>query len=183
MIFVMEIPALVKVLVDTSVWIEFFRRRDPYYSIVARMIDNEQVCLAGIILAELMQGAKSEKELAVLAEFPKVFDFIPEMHQLWSEAGLLAYNLRRKGITIGLSDCYIAVAAALLVLRLLHLMATLKLSVNRLKSPCLTSLRLMLRSSPSAGEPLRCPIPVVLQTQCKKKAPGFLREPFCFPLA
>lgn len=60
-----------------------------------------------------MQGAKSEKELAVLSNFPQVFDFIPESPQLWSDAGRLAFSLRCKGVNIGLSDCYIAVAAAL----------------------------------------------------------------------
>lgn len=103
---------MARVLVDTSVWIEFFRRHEPYFGIVERLIDDEQVCSTGIILGELLQGAKSEKELSVLADFPQVFSFIPETHQLWANAGRLAFNLRRKGITIGLSDCYIAVAAA-----------------------------------------------------------------------
>ena len=103
---------MVRVLVDTSVWIEFFRKRDPYYSIVSRLIDEGQVCCAGIILAELMQGARTEKELAVLGDFPQVFTFIPETLQLWADAGRLSFQLRRKGLTIGLSDCFIAVAAA-----------------------------------------------------------------------
>ena len=97
---------------DTSVWIEFFRKHEPYHSIVTRLIDDEQVYCCGIILAELMQGAKSDKDLAVLGDFPRVFPFIPETPQLWSDAGRLAFQLRRKGVTIGLSDCYIAVAAA-----------------------------------------------------------------------
>ena len=104
--------ALAKVLVDTSLWIEFFRKHEPYHGVMERMIDNEQICLCGIILAELMQGAKSEKELAVLRNLPQVFSSITETHQLWAEAGRLAFDLRRKGLTIGLSDCYIAVAAA-----------------------------------------------------------------------
>lgn len=108
----MEISALARVLVDTSVWIGFFRKHEPYYSIVTQLIDDEQVFCCGIIMAELMQGAKSDKELAVLDDFPRVFPFIAEAHQLWVSAGLLAFQLRRKGLTIGLSDCYIAVAAA-----------------------------------------------------------------------
>lgn len=107
-----EISALARVLVDTSVWIEFFRKHEPYYSIVSKLIDDEQVCCCGIILAELMQGAKSDRELEVLVDFPRVFHFIAETSQLWADAGKLAFQLRRKGLTIGLSDCYIAVAAA-----------------------------------------------------------------------
>jgi predicted nucleic acid-binding protein len=101
-----------RVLVDTSVWIEFFRRREPYHNIVTQLIDNEQVVCCGIILAELMQGAKSDRDLAVLDDFLQVFTFIPETAGLWAAAGRLSFKLRRKGVTVGLSDCFIAVAAA-----------------------------------------------------------------------
>jgi predicted nucleic acid-binding protein len=100
------------VLVDTSVWIEFFRKHEPYHGIVASLIDAEQVACCGIILGELMQGAKSDKELSVLDSFPQVFTFIPETVELWAAAGKLSYQLRRNGVTVGLSDCHIAVAAA-----------------------------------------------------------------------
>lgn len=103
---------MARVLIGTSVWIEFFRGREPYYGIIARLIDDDQVVCCGIILGELMQGAKSDKELAVLDDFIKVFPFIPETPELWAAAGKLSGKLRSKGITIGLSDCFIAMAAA-----------------------------------------------------------------------
>lgn len=108
----MVITALAKVLIDTSVWIEFFRQREPYHGIVTKLMDDDQVVCCGIVLAELMQGAKSDKELAVLDDFLNVFSFIPETPDLWAAAGKLSGKLRRKGITVGLSDCYIATAAA-----------------------------------------------------------------------
>ena len=107
----MEIIVLVKILVDTSVWIEFFRKHEPYHGVVTRLIDDEQVFCCGIILAELMHGAKADKELSALDDFPHVFTFIPETTRLWAAAGKLAFQLRRKGVTVGLSDCFIAVAA------------------------------------------------------------------------
>lgn len=110
--FGMETVALARVLVDTSVWIEFFRGRKPYHDIVTKLIDDEQVVCCGIILAELMQGAKTDKEIAVLDDFIKVFAFIPETPELWASAGKLSGKQRRKGITVGLSDCFIATAAA-----------------------------------------------------------------------
>jgi predicted nucleic acid-binding protein len=108
----METVALARVLIDTSVWIEFFRQREPYHGIVTKLIDDEQVVCCGIIIAELMQGAKSDKELVVLDDFIKVFSFISETPELWAAAGKLSGKLRRKGITIGLSECFIATAAA-----------------------------------------------------------------------
>jgi len=100
-----------KVLVDTSVWIEFFRKKEPHYRIVSELLDADAICCAGVIYAELLQGAKTEKELATIKEFVHVFEFIAETSALWEKAGELSFNLRRKGIVAGLSDCYIAVAA------------------------------------------------------------------------
>lgn len=108
----METTVLARVLIDTSVWIEFFRQHEPSYGIVTKLIDEEQVVCCGLVLAELMQGAKSDKELAILDDFLHVFPFIPETPELWASAGKLSFKLRRKGVTIGLSDCFIAVAAA-----------------------------------------------------------------------
>ena len=100
-----------KVLVDTSAWIEFFRKKEPYYNIIMELTDNDKTCCIGIILAELLQGSKSEKELNTIKEFLHVFDFLTESIELWEKAGELSYNLQRKGKTAGLSDCYIAVVA------------------------------------------------------------------------
>ena len=72
-----------KILVDTSAWIEFFRKKDPYYKVILELIDNGKVCCLGIVLAELLQGAKSQKELDVLKEFLYVFDFLPESTEMW----------------------------------------------------------------------------------------------------
>ena len=99
-----------KILVDTSAWIEFFRRKEPYYSVVLELVDNDMVCCIGIVLAELLQGAKSEKELNTIKEFLHVFDFLPESVDSWKKAGELSYTMKQKGRAIGLSDCYIAVA-------------------------------------------------------------------------
>lgn len=102
---------MAKVLVDTSAWIEFFRKKEPYYGAVLELIDDDRVCCAGLVIGELLQGAKSEKELAVLKNFLHVFEFLPETPRLWEKAGELSYSLRRKGEGVGLSDCFLAVAA------------------------------------------------------------------------
>lgn len=117
----MATEGLDKVLVDTSAWIEFFRKREPYYSTILEFIDNDRVCCIGIVLAELLQGAKSEKELKVLKEFLYVFEFIPETSLFWEKAGELSYMLQRRGKSIGLSDCYIAVTTKINNTKLLTL--------------------------------------------------------------
>lgn len=101
-----------KILVDTSAWIEFFRKKDPYHTVVLELIDSARICCVGIVFAELLEGAKSQKELNVLKEFQYVFDFLPETIEMWRKAGELSYLLRQKGKAVGLSDCYISVAVS-----------------------------------------------------------------------
>ena len=102
---------MARVLVDTSVWIEFFRNHEPYHGAVVALLDTDNVCCIGLILGELIQGAKSEQELSVIRDFLHVFQFLPDSPNLWEQAGRLAYNLRRCGTTVGLADCFIAVSA------------------------------------------------------------------------
>jgi len=105
-------PGSDRVLVDTSVWIEFFLGRNPGCRAVARWIDEDRVVCAGLVLGELLQGARSQREREALEDFPEVFDFIAESPRLWAEAGKLANRLRRRGTTVGLANCYLAVSAA-----------------------------------------------------------------------
>jgi predicted nucleic acid-binding protein len=107
----METNALDKVLVDTSAWIEFFRKKEPLHSVISGLMDDKRICCAGIILAELIQGAEGEKELKVLKDFRHVFEFLDDSVDLWQAAGELSNTLQRKGKSVGLSDCYLAVSA------------------------------------------------------------------------
>jgi predicted nucleic acid-binding protein len=58
-----------------------------------------------------MQGAKSEKELSVIAEFMDAFTIIDQTDQTWVKAGGLSHELKKKGKNVNLTDCYIAVIA------------------------------------------------------------------------
>lgn len=101
-----------RILIDTSVWIEYFRNQSPVFvGFVAELVKTREVCVPRIVLAELMQGAKSEKELSVIAEFIDAFSIIDQTDQTWINAGRLSHELRRRGKNINLTDCYIAVIA------------------------------------------------------------------------
>jgi predicted nucleic acid-binding protein len=102
----------VKVLVDTSVWIEFFRGREPGKSAVEKLMDDSAICCTGLVAAELIQGARSEREIGVIKDFVSVFDFLEEGTEVWEKAGRLAYQMRKKGTAVPLSDCYLAVLAS-----------------------------------------------------------------------
>lgn len=101
-----------KVLVDTSAWINFFRKKEPVYSNVLKLLDEDRICCLGIIVAELIQGARSKDEIKTLKDFLYVFSFLPESSRIWKKAGELSFSLRRAGAQTSLADCYIATAAS-----------------------------------------------------------------------
>jgi predicted nucleic acid-binding protein len=105
-------PGTGRVLVDTSAWIAFFRLEDQKTALAVRQaVADGTAVVPKIVLAELMQGAKSDKELAVISDLARSIPTARESEATWSAAGELAYRLKRKGLTIPLADCYIAVLA------------------------------------------------------------------------
>jgi predicted nucleic acid-binding protein len=101
-----------RTLIDTSVWIDYFRNQSAVFvDFVADIVKKHEICVPRIVLAELMQGAKSAKELSVIAEFMEAFTIIDQTDQTWVNAGKLSYELRKKGKNVNLTDCYIAVMA------------------------------------------------------------------------
>lgn len=103
--------ASAEVLVDTSAWIDYFRGQEPLHGMVAALLEENRICCLGLILAELLQGAKGEKERLALRDFPDIFPFVEDSVALWIKAGELSAQLRSRGKTLGLADCFIAVAA------------------------------------------------------------------------
>lgn len=74
-------------------------------------MERKNILITGIVLAELIQGAGGLKEVDVLKGLAEVLPVLEEKPDTWRRAGVLSYELRRKGKTVGLSDCYIAVLA------------------------------------------------------------------------
>lgn len=99
------------VLVDTSVWIDYFRKKDPAFSHVDGLIEEGRIAVSRLVIAELLQGAKGSKEIEIILDLPSVFSVINELPDTWEKAGLLANRLRNQGITAGLADCYLATLA------------------------------------------------------------------------
>jgi predicted nucleic acid-binding protein len=101
-----------RILIDTSVWIEYFRNKSSSVAQkVDRVLEEDEVYVPKIIIAELMQGSKSKKELAIIEDFFDAFHIIDQKDDSWIKAGSLSYKLKKKGKNINLFDCYIAVIA------------------------------------------------------------------------
>ena len=101
-----------RILIDTSVWIEYFRNQSTaLVGLVAEAARSREICVPRVVMAELMQGAKSEREIAVIEQFMDAFTVIDQTEQTWLKAGRLSHELKRKGKNMSLTDCYIAVLA------------------------------------------------------------------------
>lgn len=102
-----------RVLIDTSVWIAYFQAHAPAGVLekVDELLSDGDIHVPKIVLAELIQGAHSEKNLEVIREFVEAFTIIGEGTDTWLEAGRLSFTLKKKGKTINLADCYIAILA------------------------------------------------------------------------
>jgi predicted nucleic acid-binding protein len=101
-----------RVLVDTSVWVSYFRGGSPLVSEkIDRLLAGAEVCVPKIVLAELIQGAKSEREISTIEDFFDAFTILDQSPETWLKAGKLSRQLKNRGKTIHLLDCYIAVIA------------------------------------------------------------------------
>jgi len=97
------------VLVDTSIWIEYFNRPDSKQGgSLHSLLKNGRVIVAGMILTELLRGARLEKEFKLIAESMTALPFLETSLRTCIEAGRIGYSLRRKGVTIPTTDLLIA---------------------------------------------------------------------------
>ncbi len=99
------------VLVDTSVLIDFLKNTEPNAKAVAALISSKQICTTGIIMAELLQGIRNAGEESVVDALVNGIPAVEVTTALWVKAGMLSSALRRKGITLPLSDIAVAVVA------------------------------------------------------------------------
>lgn len=111
------------VLVDTTVWIDFFADRSgPHVAALEKFIVNEEdLCLCGIILAEVLQGVRSEEEYAKTKDYFDDLVFLPMQQTTFIRAAEIYRSLRKRGVTIRKPvDCMIASVAIEHDIPLLH---------------------------------------------------------------
>ena len=100
------------IVVDTSVWIDFFNGRDePHVDQLATVIDADAgVALTDVILTEVLQGIRDETQVGLVDERLCAFDLLRlETLDDFRRAALLYRTARHRGVTIQRTiDCLIA---------------------------------------------------------------------------
>lgn len=100
-----------RLIADTCVWIEYFRKRGPVSNALKEIIEQGRVVVTGPVIFELLQGAKSAENAELIKEVTKALPILPVSQEIWLSAGDLFFSLRRKGITLPPSDVLLAALA------------------------------------------------------------------------
>jgi len=99
------------ILVDTSVWINFFSEKSyRQVAILEALIDEgEDLCLCGVVLTEVLQGIRDNRQYNKTKSILSNLIFLPMNRNTFFYAATIYRTLRAHGITIRNSvDCIIS---------------------------------------------------------------------------
>jgi predicted nucleic acid-binding protein len=99
------------ILVDTSVWIDYFRERDtpPVLRLDRLIADGGDLCVCGVILTEVLQGFRNEQEYRRARDHFAALNYLEVNRAAHLRGAEIYRSLRARGITVrGVIDCLIA---------------------------------------------------------------------------
>ena len=111
------------ILVDTSVWIDFFAGRQlPHVALLEQyIIDDQDLAVCGIVLTEILQGIPDDSSYRRVREYFSPLVMLPMPEDVFIRAADIYRALRKKGITVRKSnDCIVAATALEYQCDLLH---------------------------------------------------------------
>lgn len=111
------------VLIDSSVWIDFFSGHPlPHVREMESIIERrEDISICGIILTEVLQGIRNDNEFRKTKELLNTLIFLPMPYAVFLRSAEIYRELRKKGITVRKPlDCMIASVAIENDILLLH---------------------------------------------------------------
>ena len=102
------------VLVDSSVWIELFRRDGDLLTKIAMesLLEEGQATYCGIVKLEVLGGAQG-KERVVIANLFSLIPYLSQKELVWEKAVNLQWASKAKGLSVPWSDALIATLAHL----------------------------------------------------------------------
>ncbi len=112
------------IVVDTSVWIDFFRGKgSAQHNAMIRLIEEEEdLALTEIIFMEILQGIKQDKDFRKIKGFLSDFPiYEPKGLETYMNAAQIFRSCRKKGKTVRKTiDCIIAAICIENNLNILH---------------------------------------------------------------
>lgn len=91
------------ILIDTSVWIEFFKGQPSIFSTVTSLLESQSTIAAECVFGELLQGVKDARERALVLDY---WGNLPKRDEagIWIEAGLMSAENKWVSKGVGLID-------------------------------------------------------------------------------
>lgn len=111
------------ILVDSSVWIDHFRGRKSTEAqrLASAISVDEDLCVCGLILTEVLQGIRSEISYRQVRRLLEALVYLPMPRRVYTRAAEIYRTTRAAGRTIRNSvDCIIAACAIEHEVHLLH---------------------------------------------------------------
>lgn len=96
------------ILTDATIIVSFLRTPT---SNVEKILTSGEAAICGVTRAEILYGAKSEKNLKDLIRILDEFVHVPVDEEIWDELGINLQKLRTRGITAPFQDVLIATVA------------------------------------------------------------------------
>ena len=100
-----------RVLVDTSVWISFFRGAGNLPGQFRELLQSQQLVTCGIVIAELLAGVRNANERESIETGMAGLDYLEMSQSTWTLVGTTLAGLRRLGKTLPVSDVMLAALA------------------------------------------------------------------------
>jgi len=101
-----------KVIVDTSVWIQFFNApQSKEKKEIDKLLNDNRVAVVGVIVSELLQGSRSQRDFEKIEDKINALPYMEVSKNTWMEVGRTSFQLRKQGITVPLTDILIAIVA------------------------------------------------------------------------
>ena len=90
-------------IIDSSVWFEYFKRKDPYFEEVQTYLNRMSVKIIDPIIGEILQGALNQNEINFIREY---IQYVPkvEIRDLFEKAGIYSFENKLISKGIGLID-------------------------------------------------------------------------------
>ena len=100
-----------KILVDTTVWVLYFRGDETVKDKMLSLILEDNIVTTEIVIMETLRGARSQKEYSQLYDDFKAIPLLNLNKTAWERCYMVGFQLRRAGITVPIADILIAVQA------------------------------------------------------------------------
>lgn len=99
------------VLIDASVWMDYFNGTEPALTEVARLIRRDQAMVAGVAVAEVLRGIKDAARREETREALLGLRYVEEGIETWIRTGELGRSLDAVGKVLPLADLHLAALA------------------------------------------------------------------------